>query len=181
VSAHLEVVPGAAPRNVLAVVSLFNGSQNSPDPIPAISFQAPPGTSSSRLEYRATGHGGVMGACGPSPAEEFCIRTHALFVDGSVVTDFVPWRDDCADLCTIAHTDVIGNGFDYCLENPCGAIQSVQASRANWCPGSETPPFLVDSPALSQPGAHDFSWSINDVADGGTWRLSATYFAFGAP
>ncbi len=181
VSAHFDMVPGAAPRHVLSVVSLFNGSQTTPDPIPALSFEAPAGTTSGRLEYRATGHGGVLGAsgCGAGPAEEFCQRTHALFVDGGVVTDFIPWRADCSSLCTVAHQDVIGSGWDYCLENPCGAISSVNAPRANWCPGSETPPFLVDSPALSEPGSHDFSWVINEVADGGTWRLSATYFAFG--
>jgi hypothetical protein len=179
VSTHFEVTPGAAPRNVLKVISLFNGSQTSSDPLPALGFEAPEGTTSSRLEYRVTGHGGASTAGCSGPAEEFCIRTHALFVDGSVITDFVPWRDDCATLCTIAHTDVIGSGFDYCTENPCGSVASVKASRANWCPGSETPPFLVDAPALSTPGAHDFSWTISEVADGGTWRISATYFAFG--
>jgi hypothetical protein len=179
VSAHFEVKPGTAPRNVLKVVSLFNGSQSSSDPLPALGFEVPEGTTSNRLEYRVTGHGGASTAGCSGPAEEFCIRTHALFVDGSVITDFVPWRDDCATLCTIAHTDIIGSGFDYCTENPCGSIASVEASRANWCPGSETPPFLVDAPALSTPGAHDFSWTINEVAEGGTWRISATYFAFG--
>jgi hypothetical protein len=65
------------------------------------------------------------------------------------------------------------------LENPCGAIQSVQASRANWCPGSLTPPFQWESQAPASPGEHTFSWAIGTVAEGGVWRLSAHYLAFG--
>jgi hypothetical protein len=45
-----------------------------------------------------------------------------------------------------------------------------------------TPPYLVTSkaaPALIAAGQHTFSWKFSNIADGGTWRLSATYFAFG--
>lgn len=181
VSAHLDVVPGTAPRKVLAVKSLFNGSQTKPDPIAAIPFEVPEGTTSSRLEYRATGHGGVTGAsgCGLSPAEEFCLRTHALFVDEKSFTDVMPWRDDCDTLCTIAHQGPANGGFDYCQENPCGAIASVKAPRANWCPGSVTPAYDFDVPELSTPGSHSFRFQIGEVADGGSWRISTTFFAFG--
>ncbi len=183
VSAHFDVVPGTPPRNVLAVVPLFNGSQTKPDPIAALAFETPPGTTSTRLEYRVTGHGGVVGApgCGLSPAEEFCLRTHALFADEKVFTDVMPWRDDCDTLCTIAHQGPATGGFDYCQENPCGAISSVKAQRANWCPGSVTPPFVFELPEFSNAGPHTFRWTISDVADGGSWRASALFFAFGAP
>jgi hypothetical protein len=91
----------------------------------------------------------------------------------------VPWRDDCDTLCTLAHQDNANGGFDYCKENPCGAIASVKAPRANWCPGSETPPFSWDLPGLRSEGKHGFRWQIDGEAQGGSWRLSAVYFAFG--
>jgi hypothetical protein len=180
VTARLDFVPGAAPRKVLAVLPLYDGNMTMATE-PAVSIQVPDGTVGSRLEYRVTGHGGVAFGCGTATAEEFCLRTHSVFVDEKLQADVIPWRDDCAELCTIAHQGPASGGFDYCAENPCGAIPSVQAPRANWCPGSVTPPFEWDFDALRAPGAHDFRWQISDVADGGSWRVSATYFAFGAP
>jgi hypothetical protein len=184
VTAKIEVVPGKAPRNVLAVVPLYNGSEGATDVITPPGFDVPAGTTSARIEYRATGHGGAAGdlpAC-QGPAEEFCHRTDTMSVDGATVSSFDPWRIDCDKLCTLKHQNTSAGGFDYCLENPCGAIASVKASRANWCPGSMTPPYLVTSkaaPALIAAGQHTFSWKFSNIADGGTWRLSATYFAFG--
>ncbi len=178
VTARFEMVPGPAPRNVLAVTPLYDGSQTTPDS-PAVELEVPAGTTSSRIEYRVTGHGGVAFGCGTSPAEEFCQRQHSIFVDEELAADVFPWRDDCASLCTIAHQGPPNGGFDYCLENPCGAIASVQAPRANWCPGSITPPLTWDFDPLRAPGTHNFRWKIADVADGGSWRVSVTYFAFG--
>ncbi|MBK7579091.1 MAG: hypothetical protein IPI67_02700 [Myxococcales bacterium] len=181
VTARFDLVPGKPPRNVLAVVPLTNVSSGDPTPIAPINFDVPQGTTSTRLEYRVTGHGGVVGAagCGLSPAEEFCLRSHTLYVDEAVLDSFSPWRDDCATLCTLAHQDSTSGGFDYCKENPCGAISSVKASRANWCPGSLTPPLTWEPSALTSPGAHNFRWQVEDIASGGSWRVSATFFAFG--
>jgi hypothetical protein len=66
----------------------------------------------------------------------------------------------------------------YCLENPCGAMASVRAPRANWCPGSVTPPFNVEAAALASPGDHTFGFTVSHVTMGGTWRISAVYLAF---
>ncbi len=183
VSAHLAMVPGEAPREVLAVIPLANLNQTaSGGPIEAIPFTVPEGTKGSRIEYRVTGHGGGAAdtAC-IGHADEFCKRRHTIFVDGEEFDSFTPWRDDCALGCTLTtNTTPPLNEFDYCLENPCGDIRSVRASRANWCPGSVTPPETwINTPIFSRPGAHTFSWDIADVADGGSWRLSAVYFAFG--
>lgn len=183
VSAKLEMVPGKAPRKVLAVVPLANLNQTEsggPDPV---KFTVPAGTKASRLEYRVTGHGGgqsEFGAC-IGPADEFCKRSHTLRLDGVELDSFTPWRSDCSDNCTIATNDVPGmNAFDYCLENPCGAKESVRAPRANWCPGTLTPPFSwEDVDTLQAPGEHAFSWDIAKVGAGGSWRVSAVYFAFG--
>ncbi|HVY49467.1 MAG TPA: peptide-N-glycosidase F-related protein, partial [Minicystis sp.] len=181
VTATVHVVPGTPPRRVLAVVPLFDGAQTTPASPKPIGFDVPAGTKHARIEYRVTGHGGAMGdgAC-IGPAEEFCDRLHTVFVDGAKLDEIYPWKLGCGSECTLAHyDDGMGGGFDYCAENPCGDPNSVTAPRANWCPGALTPPFTWDAPALDAPGHHTFSWTISNVADGGQWRISAAYFAFG--
>jgi hypothetical protein len=179
VSASLSLEPGPAPREVLAVVPLVYSPQTSATPEP-FTFETPEGTTSARIEYRATGHGlgnGSLPAC-IGPAEEFCRRTHTLSVDGAEVASFDPWRTDCATLCTLTQNDS-GNGIkQYCAENPCGAIASVRASRANWCPGSVTPPFVLDDASLAVPGEHQLSLEVDTLAEGGNWLISATFFAY---
>ena len=173
VTARIDLEPGPAPRNVIAVIPLFNG-RNGPDAIDPISFTAPEGTVSSKVEYRVTGHGGQSDPRCIGPADEFCKRNHRILVDGEQIGPPIePWRDDCATLCTITNI----NGRDYCAENPCGAIQSVQAPRANWCPGDVTPPIVFEEAPLSTPGEHSFGWTIQDVL--GSWRVSALYLAYG--
>jgi hypothetical protein len=179
VSANVLLEPGPAPRKVLALVPLVFSPQSSATPEP-FAFETPAGTTSARIEYRATGHGlgtGTVPAC-IGPAEEFCHRTHTLQLDGAELVTFDPWRTDCAALCTLT-TNSSGNGIaQYCKENPCGAPQSVRASRANWCPGSVTAPLSIDDQSLATPGAHELSLHIDALAEGGNWLVSATYFAF---
>ncbi len=181
VTAKFEMVPGKAPRNVLMVKSLHYGTQTTVDGPGPVMFEAPAGTVAGRIEYRTSGHGGgdpVAGCIGP--AEEFCSRNHVISVDGAVVETIKPWRTDCKTLCTLAHYGAPApGGFDYCQENPCGAISSVKAPRANWCPGSMTTPKAWETAALGAPGPHTFQWAISSVAPGGLWAVSATYFAFG--
>jgi hypothetical protein len=180
VTAKLVVTPGADPRKVLAVVPLWNGYQGAGEPVGPLTFTAPEGMTSSRIEYRATGHGGgEVGAGCIGPAEEFCKRKHTLKVDGQSIFSKSLWRTDCDELCTLTHQGPAGGGFDYCLENPCGAIQSVKASRANWCPGSVTPPLALGADLVQGPGEHSFSFDVSTIADGGGWRISALFLAFG--
>ena len=183
VSAHVDVTPGPAPRKVLAVVPLYQGGIGATDPFPVVSWDVPPGTTGARLEYRTSGHGqGPQAARCTGPAEEFCDRRHQLFLDGVQIDNIEPWREDCQSLCTIAHYGAPDAGFDYCQENPCGAVDSVTAARANWCPGHMTPPFTwQDLPALVAPGTHTFSFQILNIAPGGTWLASAIYVAYGSP
>jgi hypothetical protein len=179
VSAWLHRELGTPPRRVLAVIPLSYGSESLASAAP-IAFEVPEGASAGRIDYRVTGHGGAMaGANCIGPAEEFCRRTHTLFVDQQAVDELVPWRSNCASLCTVEHYEsALLSGLDYCAENPCGAIASVRASRANWCPGSLVSTYTLDTPALATPGPHEFSWAIDQVAEGGSWLLSATYYAF---
>jgi hypothetical protein len=62
VSSVLTFEPGPAPRNVLAVEPLVFGNVTVAAP-PPMAFRSPPGAATARIEYRATGHGGVT----PSP------------------------------------------------------------------------------------------------------------------
>ncbi len=174
VSAHLEVTPGDMPRKVLAVIPLWYADAKDGAKENKVPFTLPKGTTATHLEYRVTGHGGADGTstgCA-QPADEFCKRTHTVKLDGTVVESYQPWRNDCAKLCTKTAGGPFGG--DYCAENPCGAIASVRASRANWCPGSETPPKAWD-PALTE-GSHDFSFTIDQIS--GQWRVSATMYAY---
>jgi hypothetical protein len=179
VTATLDLVPGTPPRKVLAVIPLVNHSFKKGTAKQEVSFTVPAGTKSSRLEYRVTGHGGgavERPAC-IGPAEEFCQRWQYIYVDDQQKEKRVFWRSDCDKLCTLT-TDP-GTTRQYCKENPCGAIQSVRAPRANWCPGSVTPPFTKDYPELRSAGSHKFGYFIESVADKGSWVVSAVYFAFG--
>jgi hypothetical protein len=181
VTAKIAVTPGTPPRQVLAAIPLFN-LNHTMDTTPApVSFQVPAGATSGRIDYRVTGHGGGEDNSGDciGPAEEFCQRIHRLSVDGTQLLKFKPWRTDCDQLCTVTHQGATGSGFDYCHENPTGDMNSVKAPRANWCPGSATPPTTLDVSMFGE-GEHSFLYSISRVAPGGSWRMSAVYYAYGS-
>jgi hypothetical protein len=182
VSARVEVEPGPAPRAVLAVEPLFDGWVRQADRPEALPFVAPEGTTSARVEYRVTGHGGgqpgAMDDC-IGPAEEFCRRQHFVFFDGRREQPFIPWRTDCEDLCTRqAFPAGFANG-EYCVENPTGSIRSVEAPRANWCPGALTPPYEWTPDAWLTPGEHSFAFDVLDVHADGSWRVSAAVYLYG--
>ena len=181
VSARVLLEPGAAPRSVLAVVPLAFGVRTSAE-LESLAFSAPEGTTNARLEYRTTGHGGVMlpndrNCIGPG--EEFCRRQHTISLDGVALDEFIPWRDDCDALCTIRsyESDSLSVA-QYCAENPTGLPASVRAPRANWCPGSVTPPFVFETPELAVPGDHELGISLDTLAEGGQWVESVVYFAY---
>lgn len=177
VSVTLQTEPGTPPRDVLAVLPLFDHSYEAGDARQQVDFELPAGATKTRIEYRVTGHGGVDAAGDKAcigGAEEFCQRQHRVYLDDIAIADPAPWRTDCATLCTIAKTP---SGQDYCQENPCGAIASVKASRANWCPGSVTPPLIFEPTSLA-PGQHSFAYEIEKVLAGGSWRVSAVLFAY---
>jgi hypothetical protein len=172
--ASLSVVPGEPPRRVLSATPLFHGITRGE--AMSASFAVPEGAGSTRIEYRTTGHGGTFDDVARCNAEEFCQRWHALVLDDGQRLDTQPWRDDCADLCTLEHYGPTDGGFDYCAENPNGAIGSVRASRANWCPGSLTPPIVYE-PSLSA-GSHTLTASVERIIDGGSWRMSAIAYSY---
>lgn len=181
VSATFHLVPGAPPRKVLVAQPLFNTSFAGPGeevvlgPYPV---EVPEGATHAKLEVRSTGHGGgpMDGAC-IGHADEFCKRTHTVWIGGRQVDSVMPWVE-CADNCTVVDDDPDAP-FAYCAENPCANHASARAPRANWCPGQVTPPHVVEHPFLRSPGEQEVSWRISRIADGGSWRMSAIYFAYG--
>jgi hypothetical protein len=179
-SARIVLEPGPAPRSVLAVVPLTFGIRTSAESAP-FSFDVPEGTRAARLEYRTTGHGGALlddGSC-IGPAEEFCQRTHTVSLDGEELTALVPWRTDCDTLCTLASYESSWlNVPEYCAENPTGLPESVRSPRANWCPGSLTPPFMLEPPELAVPGEHELAIELDALAEGGQWVESLVVFAY---
>lgn len=180
VSASVAVVPGPAPRAVLVASPLFALRLGPGDPPAVATFVVPAGARAGRIEYRASGHGqGARDAGCIGPADEFCTRRHLIRVDDVEVDTIEPHRDDCQSLCTVAHYGAPDQGFDFCAENPCGAIASVRAPRANWCPGSMTPPEVWNGfTAFTVPGVHTFSTEIASIGQGGSWLVSATYFGY---
>lgn len=180
VSARFEVERGASPRNVLAAIPLINHSHGSDTEVEDIAFTLPEGTVDTRLEYRATGHGGARdrdsGDC-IGGAEEFCERDHKFYFDGRFHVSKTLWRDTCEPLCTLTESRLGTNVIEHCAENPCGALQSVRAPRANWCPGAVTDAEAFRK--LDTPGEHSFRYEIKDVYPGGSWRISAMIYAYG--
>jgi hypothetical protein len=175
-SAELLLWPGTPPRRVLAVLPLALGAQTEVE-AEAVTFEVPAGTGSAHIEYLVTGHGGAFAPGCLGPAEEFCQRTHELRLDGDLLPELRPWRD-CSDRCTLTRNDSGYGPSQYCAENPCADPNSARAPRANWCPGSATAPFVLQAAALTTAGEHELTRSILGLAPGGSWYVSATYFAF---
>lgn len=169
VTAKLDATPGLPPRKVLAAIPLVFRMDTMAGQ-PAIPFTFPAGTTKGSIEYRATGHGGgAADADCTGPAEEFCERSHTVFVDDVQVDAFDLWVD-CEHMCDMTSTA-------WCAQNPCGLDTSVRAARANWCPGAVTPPKVLSS--AWGPGDHSFRYDINKIeAVKGKWAISATAYAY---
>ena len=176
VSARLDLTPGTPSRNVIDVRSLFFGNlvKGSEGTSHAVALNA---GEYAKLAVRTTGHGGPNTDTDCfGPAEEFCRRTHTLVID-DLTLDFTPLREDCADLCTLTTSTIPGAGtIQHCAQNPTGSIDSVRASRANWCPGSVTPAFDLEVGGDRAGGERDVRWTVERIADGGNWLTSLTLF-----
>ncbi len=178
VTVRFDVEPGPAPRNVLAVMPLENRYLG-PGTFPETrNFSLPEGTTSGRVEYYVSGHGGGndrSSAC-IGPAEEFCRRRHIVYVDDEEYP-LEAWREDCGDWCTLVTDPTFG--IEHCLENPTGDVRSVNAPRANWCPGTLTEAYVFEPESLGAPGEHLFAYEIADIEEGGGWSVDAIVYAYG--
>lgn len=180
ISARLELTPGAPPRNVIAAIPLFHHSYRHNDAKKEVAkFTIPEGVRSTILFYSVTGHGGGKAdrSC-IGHADEFCRRMHVLYADDKQIHQFIPWRSDCKNYCTeVPHPR--NSRITLCKENPCGNKNSVRAPRANWCPGTITPPHLERPQVYNTPGEHSFGYAIRSVAKGGSWKVTSHILVYG--
>jgi hypothetical protein len=149
VDASFTFAPGVSERVPVQVIPLWDvalsevGDPAKPLSLPARMVQIPPDADAVELRSFITGHGqGNLQNCA-----EFCPKTHTYLIGETSVQRRL-WREDCASFCTLT-TDP-GSGRQFCKESPTGAIGSVRASRANWCPGALVTPWSVDVTAAAK-------------------------------
>lgn len=111
-------------------------------------FSIPRGYKSAKLYYITTGHGGHSGG------DEFVEKENIVSLNGEVLYQGIPWRDDCASfrrfnphsgVWTEKRTARVGNlktGDTKEIEIK-EFIASSDYSRSNWCPGSKVSPFIL--------------------------------------
>ncbi len=111
------------------------------------------------LFYTTTGHGGWGGG------DEFNPKLNQILLDGKELFSIVPWRTDCAT---------------YRLLNPASGnfsngLSSSDFSRSNWCPGTLTPPYIINIDHLNK-GSHIIQVIIDQGDDSGGsfnhWSIS---------
>lgn len=124
-----------------------------------IDFELKEDWKNAQLRYTTTGHGGWENG------DEFLKKKNSVYLDGELVFDLIPWREDCGS---------------YRLYNPVSGnfsngLSSSDYSRSNWCPGTVTNPYLIDLGDLKA-GKHSIQVKIpQGKPEGGSfssWNLS---------
>lgn len=108
-----------------------------------VSFELKENVSNAKLRYISTGHGGWENG------DEFLPKKNTIILDNKIVSEFIPWREDCGS---------------YRLFNPASGnfnngLSSSDYSRSNWCPGMVTYPTYIDLGNLSA-GKHNIQIKI---------------------
>lgn len=112
-----------------------------------------------QLRFITTGHGGWENG------DEFVPKKNTILLDGKVIFDLIPWREDCGS---------------YRLYNPVSGnfpngLSSSDYSRSNWCPGTVTNPYIIDLGDLSK-GTHTIQVKVPQGQPEGTsfsaWNIS---------
>ncbi len=92
-----------------------------------------------QLFYVTTGHGGH------AEGDEFTKEENIISLDGKVIKQFTPWRNDCASFRRFNPSS--GVWMEHLMwedEETEERISSSDLSRSNWCPGSTVEPEIVD-------------------------------------
>ncbi|BDD00492.1 PNGase F N-terminal domain-containing protein [Persicobacter psychrovividus] len=128
-------------------------------------FEVPANLQDAQIKYLITGHGGHSGG------DEFVKNPNQIFVDGQLMLDFTPWRDDCASFRRFnPGSGVWMEAVDSAqwldwkkMEYVNGDIQervaSSDFSRSNWCPGSVVDPVEIKLGDLAQ-GKHQLKIAL---------------------
>ncbi|MQP30040.1 GLPGLI family protein [Sphingobacterium faecium] len=124
-----------------------------------VTFELKEDASNVQLRYVTTGHGGW------GNGDEFVPKTNSLFLNGTALFSYTPWRNDCGS---------------YRLSNPASGnfsngLSSSDLSRSNWCPGTVTYPIFIDIGHLKA-GTHTLRVQIPQGESEGTsfssWNVS---------
>ena len=125
----------------------------------SISFELKEPIKNAQLRYISTGHGGW------GNGDEFVPKVNTILLNGKVVFNMAPWRQDCGS---------------YRLYNPASGnfsngLSSSDYSRSNWCPGTVSYPYYIPLGNL-QAGKHHIQIKIpQGKPEGGSfssWNVS---------
>lgn len=129
-----------------------------------VEFELSENLKNAQLRFITTGHGGWENG------DEFVQKKNTVLIDGKVVFDLIPWREDCGSYRL--YNPVSGNFHN--------GLSSSDYSRSNWCPGTVTNPYLIDLGELKagkhkvkvvipqgKPEGNSFSvWNVSGVLIG---------------
>ena len=108
-----------------------------------VTLDIPEGLKTLSMRYITTGHGGW------GNGDEFNQKLNEIFMDGTRIFSFIPWRTDCATYRMLNPSS--GNFSD--------GLSSSDLSRSNWCPGTTTNPVYIPLNDFT-PGKHTFKVAI---------------------
>lgn len=108
-----------------------------------LNFELDSDLKDAELRYITTGHGGW------GQGDEFLPKKNTIFIDGKIVFEIIPWKEDCGS---------------YRLYNPVSGnfsngLSSSDLSRSNWCPGTVTNPYIIPLGNLEK-GTHTLQIKI---------------------
>ena len=103
------------------------------------------------LYFLTTGHGGH------STGDEFVKKNNIISLNGEVIEEFIPWRNDCASFRRFnPSSGVWTEKAEWKGEEIEERIASSDYSRSGWCPGSKVSPKIINLGALKK-GTHEIS------------------------
>ena len=125
-----------------------------------------------KLYYITTGHGGH------SEGDEFVKKENIITLNGEIIKQFIPWRDDCASFRRFNPTSGTWLAKDFMEDEKSNDhIASSDLSRSNWCPGSDVTPEIIALEHLENK-PHTFKFSIPEAQESkenehNYWMVSA--------
>src|SRR5690625_7980323 len=98
-----------------------------------VEFELKEDLKDAKLRYITTGHGGW------SRGDEFVQKKNTIYLNGKLIFDLIPWREDCGSYRL--YNTVSGNFTN--------GLSSSDLSRSNWCPATVTNPYIIELGDLS--------------------------------
>jgi hypothetical protein len=159
-NAELEkVIPLFNTLNVMEMAGQEYATMFNSDKGLEMEFELHEPLKNAKLRYTTTGHGGWENG------DEFVPKKNTIFLNGKMMFDLIPWREDCGS---------------YRLYNPVSGnfsngLSSSDYSRSNWCPATVTNPYIIELGDLPK-GKHKIQVKIPQGEPEGTsfsaWNIS---------